>query len=99
MTRVQALILKLLSVRPMTTNELRDEVVKNPDCQFVRPYDVLKAMTMLCREDLVDLEEPAKALEDTRRGLQRMRDGLPPDMQPAFWKLTTSGTVLVSVGT
>jgi hypothetical protein len=93
MTRVQALIMQLLAVRPMTSDELRDEIIKNPECQFVRPYDVLKAMTMLCQEDLVDLVDPAKAVEDSRRGLQRMRDGLDPDTQPAAWKLTTNGAV------
>jgi hypothetical protein len=97
MTRVQALIMRLLAVRPMTANDLRDEIVKNPECRHVLLYDVLKSITMLCQEDLVDLVDPVKAAEDSRRALQRMQNGLDPDTQPAVWKLTTNGAVLVSV--
>ncbi len=99
MTRVLALIMQLLAVRPMTANELRDEIIKNPECRYVRVYDVLKSMVMLCREDLVDLVDPVGAVEDSRRALQRMRDGLNPDTKPSLWKLSKDGVVLASLGT
>lgn len=99
MTRVQALILRLLTIRPMTANELHAEIGKHPECRFVRLYDILKAMTMLCREDLVDLQEPSKAVEDSRRALQRMQDGLDPDTKPSTWKLSKDGALLTSLGT